>query len=150
MNLAWLAALILFASTERATALERTVLEDLASSYETRIFELRVNLHEPNARGRSMQAPTLNADGWYHHNPSGPVSLRAGSRVEVTGVFNYSERGFFLELAAERTDGGLGPDNGRPRIRVRFMVESLPAEIEEQTEQALELLEKVLRAPAIP
>lgn len=131
-------------------ALEKGVLEGLAAVYLGQVFELRANLHAPDPRGHSMQAPTLTSEGWYHHNLQGPVLLRAGSRVEVTGAFNYSERGFFLELAAERPEGARMSEADRPRLRVRFMVESPPAEIDEQREQAIELLDKVLGTTGAP
>lgn len=130
-----------------ALFLHGSAIEQVATTIESRSYTLRIDLHEPETKGASMQAPTLERRGWHHHNPAGPVVLRAGERVEVTGVFNYAERGLFVELSG---DGGGSDDSGRPRLRVRVMVETPGDNPSGQAAEALELIGRVLDLGATP
>ena len=135
------AVVVLF--PDRPVPLHRNALDEVAAVLEAKVFRLKSDLHTPDLTGESMQVPTFEGRGWHHHNPSGAVVLKAGSRVEVTGVFNYAERGFFLELAGE--EAGSGDDIAvRPRARIRFMVESPGANPEAQRTEALSLVARVL------
>jgi len=131
-------------------ALHPSALDVIAKEYESRVFTLLVDLHEPASRADSMQAPTLERKGWHHHNPSGPIALRAGSRVEVTGVFNYAERGLFLELAREGAGPGRQAIAERTRLRIRIMVETPGTDPEGQTAEAMEMIRKVVADPGAP
>ncbi len=135
---------------DRAMALHPSALDEIAKEHESKVFTLLVDLHEPASRADSMQAPTLERKGWHHHNPSGPIALRAGSRVEVTGVFNYAERGLFLELAREGAGPGRQAIAERTRLRIRIMVETPGTDPEGQTAEAMEMIRKVVADPGAP
>lgn len=130
-----------------AAALDERVLQRLAGTYMSGVFALRVDVHEPNTRVDSMQSPTVESSGWRNHNPGGPVLFHSGSLVEVTGLFNYSDRGFFLEVA-EVTEAGV-PATDRKRVRIRFMIEPGITALDEQEKKSVELIEMVL-GPAEP
>src|SRR4030095_7063737 len=108
----------------RPSALHREALDELATSLEAKVFRLKIDIHVPDLAGESMQVPTLEGRGWHHNNPAGAVALKAGTNVEVTGVYNYAERGFLLELATEDTSIPKKPITARPRSRIRIMVQA--------------------------
>lgn len=135
-------ALVLLLLTGRASAIESEALRRLAPAFQSKAFTLRVDLHEPDPKSASIHAPTLGPEGWLHVNQEGPVLFHAGSLVEVTGIFNYAERGFFLEIA-EVTRNGDSPAS-RKRLRIRFMIHPGVTGLEEQRAMAVELIEKVL------
>lgn len=135
--------MLVMISAGPAAAIDQRVLERIAEAYEAGVFSVRVDIHEPNPRVTSMQSPTVFSNGWRHHNPGGPVLFPAGSLVEVTALFNYSERGFFLELAEVREEDT--PVTERKRLRIRFMIEPGITALDEQAEKAIELIDMVLR-----
>ncbi|MGH9868219.1 MAG: hypothetical protein ACREAA_08660 [Candidatus Polarisedimenticolia bacterium] len=128
-------------STSATLALHRRALEQIAASYTGRAVVLRVNLHAPIPNGEEMSAPMLNAKGW--HNASGLSVLSAGSTAEVTGVFNYAERGFFLEIAADPQRGAAAIIE-RPRVRVRLMIEAPANDPAAQSAEAIRLIGTIL------
>lgn len=143
----------LLAAHTGALAVHETVLQGIAAGHAGRIFVLKTNMREPESAATSV--PMLDTDGWHFWNPSGRIVLSEGERVEVTGVFNYSTRGFFLELARE--DMALGGEaiQSRPRIRIRIMVEAESDKPEDQAVQSAALLGGILRpvepiAPTTP
>ena len=137
-----LVALIL--STDRPVALHRSAIESVATVLEAKVFRLKVDLHAPDLAGETMQMPTLEGRGWHHNNPGGAIILKSGTRVEVTGVFNYAERGLFLELAKEDTGISRLSITARPRTRIRIMVETSGNNPDGQQSEALSLAAKVL------
>ncbi len=137
---------IVTASHVQVQALHRDALAPIVTQFTSGLYTLQVDLHEPDLKGDSMQAPTLEMAGWHHHNPAGAVAIAKGSRVEVTGVFNYAERGLFMELSKDSAEGG-EPAEDRPRIRIRIMVEAEAGEPEKQRAEALALIHKVLSVP---
>jgi len=139
------AAVILAGAGAVVPALQTTALERIAEGYVGRQFVLRVSLHEP-ADG-ATHVPMLNDKGWYFVNSRGGIVLRVGSKVEVTGVFNYSERGFFIELAEASLGFFHEPLNRRRRIRVRVMVEGAIEDPELQYAQGLHLMNQVFDIP---
>lgn len=154
MRKSWHVAMLLAAivslmpgASSPALSLDASALGQIAPLIEGRSFRLKVTLHEPETAGESMQAPTLEKKGWHHHNPAGPVALKAGDEVEVTAVFNYSERGLFLELAKAQPGPEREPITARPRIRVRIMVETMPSDPPGQVREATDLIGKVLDLP---
>jgi len=126
-----------------ALAVQETVLQGIAAGHAGRIFTLKMNMREPESAATS--APMLDKDGWHFWNPSGRIILSEGERVEVTGVFNYSTRGFFLELAREDTALGGEAIQSRPRIRIRIMVEAESDKHENQAVQSAALLDGILK-----
>jgi hypothetical protein len=137
-------ALTVSASTLPSRALDRGALQRIATQYTSGLYTLMVGLHEPDMRAESMQTPTLELAGWHHHNPAGVTVLAPGSRVEVTGVFNYGERGLFLELSKDLADAASDTGADRPRIRIRLMVAADAADPAGQQAQALALIQRVL------
>ena len=137
-------ALTVSAFTLPARALDRAAVERIATQFTSGLYTLMVDLHEPDMRAESMQAPTLEMAGWHHHNPTGVTVLAQGARVEVTGVFNYGERGLFLELSKDLADASTDAGTDRPRIRIRLMVGSEAANPGGQQAQAMALIHKVL------
>jgi len=135
---------------DRAMALHPSALDEIARAYESKVFTLIVDIHEPASRADSMQAPTLERKGWHHHNPSGPIALHAGSQVEVTGVFNYAERGLFLEIAREGAGQGRSAPTERARMRIRIMVETPGTDAEGQTAEAIGMIRKVVADAGAP
>ena len=140
--LATAAAMILF--PDRSAPLHPEALGAVATVLEAKVFRLKTDLHAPDLAGESMQVPTLEGRGWHHNNPNGEIILAAGTRVEVTDIFNYSERGFFLELAKEDTGVPRQPITARPRTRIRIMVETPGIDPEAQRAEAFALIAKVL------
>ncbi|HET9480943.1 MAG TPA: hypothetical protein VFP98_04235 [Candidatus Polarisedimenticolia bacterium] len=131
-------------------ALHTTALDRVHSDTKGRHFMLKIALREPIQFGETMQAPMLDRRGWHHQNSSGAIVLQAGSSVEVSGVFNYAERGFFLELAQAGGEASDQPVAQRARLRVRVMVEAGVDEPDRQAAQALELIGKVLESQGLP
>jgi len=117
----------------------RETLDAIVEAYEGRVFQLRVDLHQPEPGG--TQAPYLDEKGWHHNDPKRPLALRAGDAIEVTGVFNYGDRGVFLEISRKEKWKGGAP---RPRIRVRFMASAPIEKPEIQTAQIRALIARVL------
>ena len=140
---------LLAASISELGAIGARSLEQVVAAYEGRIFTLQVSLHEPINATEAMQAPMLDRKGWHYHDTSRPAVLSAGTRVEVAAVFNYAERGLFLELARESEGFGKQPVDERPRMRVRIMLEADAADTSAQVAQAYSLIDKLLR-PSIP
>ena len=136
------AATLLFA--DRPVALHHDALDAIASLLEAKVFQLKTDIHVPDLQGDSMQVPTLESRGWHHHNPSGAIALKAGTRVEVTGVFNYAERGLILELSREDPGGSKQPITARPRSRIRIMLETPGTDPDGQRAEAASLIAKVL------
>ena len=127
-----------------ATAVHDSVLQGIAAGHVGRIFTLKVNMREPESGANN--APMLDKDGWHFWNPSGRIILSEGERIEVTGAFNYSTRGFFLELARENAGfGDAPPIQSRPRIRIRIMVEADQDKPDIQAVQCEALLGAILR-----
>ena len=145
-----LTVVLSFLSLDRAMALHPSALEEIAKEHESRVFTLLVDLHEPAWKADSMQTPTLERRGWHHHNPTGPIALRAGSRVEVTGIFNYAERGLFLELAREAAGMGKQAITERARLRIRIMVETPGTDPQAQQAEAIEMIHKVIAEAGAP
>ena len=133
-----------------AGAMGPSALAEISSAFNGKSFLLRVDLHEPDPAADNMEAPTLEKRGWHHHNPSRPVALKSGTRVQVTGVFNYSDRGLFLELARQDGEDAGAGITARPRCRFRIMVETPPADPAGQARDAADLLGKVLQEVASP
>lgn len=144
------AAAVVVASTSPVPGLHTTALEQVAAVYESNSYILRVSLKEPDLTDNNIQVVTLNKKGWYHVNPSGAVVLPAGSRVQVAGVFNYAERGLFIEIVLDSAERTGQPINTRPRARIRFLVEAKGDEPDEQAAEAVKLIDKVLKAPSAP
>lgn len=138
------AAIIFFLFPDRAAPLHREALDVIATDLESKVFTLKSDIHVPDLAGESMQVPTLEGRGWHHHNPGGAIALRAGTRVEVTGVFNYAERGFVLELAGLDTGVTRQPSAARPRARIRIMVGAPGTDPQPQRAEAVALIGKVL------
>ena len=137
-------------AAERSIALGPSALEEIAKSREGNVCRLLTDLHEPDTRSDTMQVPTLENAGWHHHNPSGPVVMRTGSRVRVTGIFNYSDRGLVLELTQEEPTTGNREGSAQPRLRVRVLVEAPATDAGQQIAQATALIDKILAAPDAP
>lgn len=139
----WLALIVSgLAAHTGSLAVQESVLKGIAAGHAGRIFTLKMNMREPESAATS--APMLDKDGWHFWNPSGRIILSEGERVEVTGVFNYSTRGFFLELAREDTALGGEAIQSRPRIRIRIMVEAESDKHEAQAVQSAALLGGIL------
>jgi hypothetical protein len=117
----------------------REAVDQIAAAYEGRQALLRVDLHQPPLGG--AQAPYLDERGWHHNDPARPVALRAGEPVEVTGVFNYGDRGVFLEISRKERWKGGAP---RVRVRVRFMASAGPEKPDLQAAQIRALVGRVL------
>src|SRR5262245_13970349 len=115
-----------------ASALDPKLLRPIATQFTSGLYVLQVDLHEPDMRAESMQTPTLELAGWHHHNPAGATLLSAGTRVEVTGVFNYGDRGLFLELSKDLAEGSFDAPGDRPRVRVRIMVQAESSDPDKQ------------------
>lgn len=130
-----------------AFAVHESVLSGIVSGHSGRVFTLRMNMREPDTR--SSSAPMFDKDGWHFWNPSGRIVLAEGERVEVTGVYNYSTRGFFFELAREDTAFGGESIQARPRIRFRIMLEAESDKPEDQAVQSAALIGAIL-APTDP
>ena len=124
--------------------LDNAALEQITATWDGQVCRLKVDLHEPDTGGDTMQAPTLEKKGWHHHNPTGPIVLKAGTRVTVIGIFNYAERGFFLELAKEQEGLESEPVASRPRSRIRIMVETPGTDSAGQAQEAGVMISKVL------
>ncbi len=121
-------------------AAAREALDRIVEACEGRAFRLGVDLHEPEPGGNP--APSLDEKGWHYNDPNRPIVLRAGEEVEVTGVFNYGDRGIFLEVT--RKDRARGEESA-PRIRVRFTAEAPPDTPDLQATQIRALIGRVLR-----
>jgi len=145
-----IAALLMILSIPEAAALERTALDQVAQRIEHNLFSLKVNLREPVIRGGVMQAPTLTPKGWIHVDNAASVVLAAGTTVEVTGVFDYADRGFFIELAQEPRGMFGEPITRRARIRIRFMVGAPIDDPGAQAQEAIALIARVLSLPSNP
>jgi hypothetical protein len=128
------------ASLTVAKAAAREVVAQIATDFERKEFQLRVDLRQPPPGG--SQAPYLDERGWHASDPNLPILLPAGSAVEVAGVFNYADRGVFLEIARKERWGGAG---AAPRIRVRFMAAAGPEKPEDQAAQIRRLIGRVLQ-----
>lgn len=147
----WLAAgLFLFMCGSEIRALRGSALDAIASRCTGKVFHLRTDLRGAAPHAESMQAPMFDRKGWHSMAESGDVVLGAGERVEVTGLFNYAERGFFVELAREATGATKPPVRQRPRLRFRVMIETPGDAPEAQAEEGLALLRRVLNIPEIP
>lgn len=149
-SMAILIAAVALAAVAPAAAVNPTVIETLAAAYESQLFLLKVGLHEPVRTNEGLHAPMLDEKGWHYRDPSRPVVLRAGTRVEVTGLFNYAERGMFLELAEESGGFVRRQVRDRSRIRVRLMVEAAGDDPDAQRKEAAALLERLLSGPLTP
>ncbi|MFQ5701558.1 MAG: hypothetical protein ACE5HU_06925 [Acidobacteriota bacterium] len=133
---------------DRPSCVPSSLLQRIVVDYRSKVFTLKMDLREPYHP--VVHVPMFDAEGMHFYNPAGKIVLAKGTRVEITGVFNYSERGFFLELAREST-GFLQEDlNRRARMRIRFMVQATKDEPEEQAVQANELIAKILDLPILP
>jgi hypothetical protein len=130
-------------SVTGAPAAVREVLDQIVATYEHHPFRLAVDLHVP--LGLGQPAPSLDGKGWHHNEPSRPVLLRAGEDVEVTAVFNYGDKGVFLEISRlEKEKGSDLP----PHLRVRFIAEAPPEKPDVQATELGALIARVLRPPA--
>ena len=139
LSLALAAAL----SVNGAAAAVREVLDQIVATYEHHPFRLAVDLHVP--LGLGQPAPSLDLKGWHHNEPSRPVLLGAGEAVEVTAVFNYGDKGVFLEISRfEKEKGSDLP----PHLRVRFIAEAPPEKPDVQATELVTLISRVLRPPA--
>lgn len=138
------------AASSFVLAVQETVLQGIAAGHAGKIFTLKMNMREPESAATS--SPMLDKDGWHFWNPSGRIILSEGERVEVTGVFNYSTRGFFLELTREDTALGGEAIQSRPRIRIRVMVEAESDKPEDQAVQSAAALGGILKPvePILP
>ena len=130
--------------------LDNAALEQIATTWDGQVCMLKVDLHEPDTGGDTMQAPTLEKKGWHHHNPTGPIVLKAGTRVKVIGIFNYADRGFFMELAKEQEGLESEAVASRPRSRIRIMVETPGTDSAGQVQEAGVMIAKVLETIANP
>lgn len=137
-------AVVLALAFEVGAAAAREVLDKIVEAYEHQAFRLAVDLHVPEPRGQP--APSLDLKGWHHNDPNRPVLLRAGDDVEVTAVFNYGDKGVFLEISRLEKVKGEGT---RAHLRVRFAAEALPDKPDVQATELGALIRRVLR-PAAP
>ena len=133
------------AVTGTSYALNATSLERIMAEYTGRQFPLKTHLRQPTQR--AIHAPMFDDKGWHFINHQGSLVLRAGSRVEITSIFNYSERGFFLELAEASLGFFHEPLNRRRRMRVRIMVKAPGDDPELQYAQGLHLMAGILTIP---
>jgi len=122
-------------------ALHRRALEQVAARYENRSVVLKAGLNAAVAGSEGMQAPMLDAKGWHH--VAGPVVLPPGTHAEITGVFNYAERGLVLEIA-RAAETSSDPLLDRPRVRVRVMTDVPSADPDGQAAQATTLIDRIL------
>lgn len=122
-------------------AVSRQALEQIAARYENHAVVVNGDLRAPAPGAEGMQAPMLDAKGW--HFMSGPVVLRLGTRAEITGVFNYAERGFVLEIASA-AEHASEPLLDRPRVRVRVMTDIPASDPSGQAAQAASLIERIV------
>ena len=144
----WAAVMIntlVMAVTGMSYALHKTSLERIMAEYTGRQFPLKADMRQP-AQGAS-HAPMFNNKGWHFVNNQGSLVLRSGSRTEITGIFNYSENGFFIELAEASQGFFHEPLNRRRRMRVRIMVEAPGDDPELQYAQGLHLMARILAIP---
>ncbi|HXI01680.1 MAG TPA: hypothetical protein VNI57_00750, partial [Candidatus Saccharimonadales bacterium] len=107
--------------------------------YGGRIFTLKIDLHQAESGGHP--APWLDKKGWHRRDIRRPTILRAGTQVEVTGIFDYGDRSIFLELTEYPTMAWNGPP---VRMRIRIKAESGPAEPGDQDEEIERLIALVL------
>jgi hypothetical protein len=128
-----------------AAAVVRDLLDRFVSEYQGGAFRLVADLHSPEPGGQP--APFVDIKGWHHNDPNRPVVLRAGEEVEVTGVFNYGDKGVFLEIARRGMPAG---EENPPHVRVRFVAEAPPEKPDVQVTEIEALVLKVLRPSAAP
>lgn len=151
MNLRQLPAFLValaVASCGEALALNDRALETIALRCDGKLFTLRANLREPSRQREAMQTPMLDRKGWHFSDESGEVWLREGERVEVTGLFNYSEKGFFVELSQQEAGSSREARRQRRRMRFRVMTEAPLEDPDAQAAEGLALLRRVLDLPA--
>ncbi|HKY31716.1 MAG TPA: hypothetical protein VJV23_04205 [Candidatus Polarisedimenticolia bacterium] len=141
-------AVTLAASPAPAEALHSRALSEVVAAYGSQPFILRADLRGPAQGGDGMLVPMLDRKGW-HFTGGSPV-LAAGAAVEVTGLFNYSERGFVVEIARQAEGFGAEPVGRRERVRVRLTVESPSADPAAQVREAAALLRSLLSFQARP
>ena len=146
MLIAVLIATFVSVVTGPSWALHTTSLERIVAEYTGRQFPLKAHLRQP-AQG-AIHAPMFDDKGWHFVNHQGSLVLRSGSRVEITGIFNYSERGFFVELAEASLGFFHEPLNRRRRMRIRIMVDAAVDDAELQYAQGLHLMAGILAIPA--
>lgn len=127
------------ASLSGARGAARDVIVQIAGDYEGKEFRLRVDLRQPPPGG--AQAPYLDERGWHASDPNLPILLPSGGEVVVTGVFNYADKGVFLEITRKERWGGAG---AAPKVRVRFMAAAGPEKPEDQAAQIRRLIGRVL------
>ncbi len=140
---------IVFFSIPTVFALQRSAIEQITSLYSGRLVVLRSELRAPSSGGEGMQTPMFDAKGW--HFAAGSTVLRSGEEAEVTGVFNYAERGFFLELAAPAERGGPDALIDRQRARFRIMTDTPATDPSAQAAEALRLLDRLMSiVPSAP
>jgi hypothetical protein len=134
-----LATLAMMAPAAAPLALHRQAVEQIAARYANKVVVLKGDLRISSG-GEGMQAPMLDTKGW--HFMSGPSVLRSGSQAEITAVFNYGVRGFFLEIAGAADASE--PLLDRPRVRVRVMTDVPSADPSGQAAQAATLIDRIL------
>jgi hypothetical protein len=129
------------ASSGAPHALHRRAIEQIAARYVNQTVLLRTDLRGGSPGPQGMQAPMLDAKGW--HFSSGAAVLASGSHAEVTGVFNYADRGLFLEIT-RAAESDSEPLVDRPRVRVRLMTDAPSTDPGAQAAQAASLIEQLL------
>src|SRR5262249_55903803 len=106
-------------------------------------FRVVSDIHQPEPGGQP--APYVDGKGWHHNDPNQPVVFHAGEDVQIAGVFNYGDRGFFLQIEspARKTEAG-----APVHVRVRFVAEAPPEKPDVQETELQGLVARVLRAAA--
>jgi len=148
VRILFIGTVLWFCGPGGALAVHESVIRGIAAELEGRLVTLKMNMREP--AGAATHVPMFDEDGWHFWDPSGRIVLPAGERVEVTGVFNYSTRGFFLELARQAPGLAPVPIERRERIRFRLMVEALGESPGRQLEEAMELIGRIVDLSSRP
>ena len=79
------------------------------------------------------------------------ADLREQARKRVPrAIFDYADRGFFIELAQELRGMFGEPITRRARIRIRFMVGAPIDDPGAQAQEAISLIARVLSLPSNP
>src|SRR2546428_6392858 len=133
-------AAVLSFSLATALASPREVFDAILAAYGSHSFRLTTDLRIPESGGQP--APSLDLKGWRHNDPNQPVLLQAGEEADVTGGFNYGDKGVFLEISGK--DPGKGGAE-RPHLRVRFNAEAPPEKPDVQITELTALIAKVLK-----
>jgi hypothetical protein len=140
-------AVILFSMIPSSAprALHRRALEQVAARYENRPVVVKSDLRASTTGSEGMLMPMFDGKGWHH--TTGAVVLAPGTHAEITGVYNYSERGLVLEIA-RAGETSSEPLLDRPRVRVRVMTDVPSTDPDGQAAQATALIDRILALEA--